>query len=67
MRDDEYNCKRCSQVWTYIPDDYEEGKSPETCCFCNMSVWQLVKDTFKIGGIRDTIYFLWKCKIKPFI
>ena len=59
MENDEYKCTNCNQVWGFIPEDYDSPKDyPTVCPHCTMSIWELIKNTYEMGGIAEVIYWL---------
>ena|SRR3990167_176372 len=58
---DEYRCENCKEVWGFFPEDYdsENGTYPTRCPLCSMPITQMVKDTFKEGGIREVLERVW--------
>ena len=56
---DRYLCKNCREEWVICPEDYESPQDyPSVCPLCSMPIAQMIKDTFKTGGIKEVIYWL---------
>jgi DNA-directed RNA polymerase subunit RPC12/RpoP len=52
-----YKCISCKEDWYFLPEDYnyEKNKYPTKCPLCSMSLWQMLRETFKEEGFRGMI------------
>jgi len=55
---DLYSCENCGQAWSFFPNDYEGDNYPDTCPLCSMPLWEMIRDTFKVGGVGEVIKHL---------
>jgi len=54
--DNQYKCESCKEIWGFFQEDYVDEKDyPTICPLCTMPIPQMVRDTFKEGGIREVI------------
>jgi DNA-directed RNA polymerase subunit RPC12/RpoP len=56
---DTYKCRNCKDEWEFFPEDYDNIEDyPEICPLCSVPFWQMVKDTWEEGGIKEVIYHI---------
>ena len=57
LKGDNYVCERCGGVWGFFPEDYDfnEEDYPTDCSFCNMPLWEMVRDIYKEEGVLAVI------------
>ena len=57
-----YICDCCKTKWEFIPEDYDYNKKlyPTRCPLCEMPISQMIKDTYREGGIREVLFWLYK-------
>jgi len=55
---DFYNCEKCGDEWSFIPEDFDIDKMPypTVCAFCCMPKRQLFKDVYKEEGFWQAIW-----------
>jgi protein-disulfide isomerase len=61
MNEDEYQCKKCKEIWGFIPDDYhDKDEYPIICPLCYMPLSQMIKDVYKQEGILEVFKQFYK-------
>lgn len=51
-----YICKKCKEVWKFIPEDYEsEEDYPTICPLCAMPISQMFIDIYHVEGLFEAI------------
>jgi formate dehydrogenase maturation protein FdhE len=59
MKNFEYKCKRCKDIWEFTPEDYDHKSDyPKVCPLCSMPITQMISDVYKQEGIREVIRFM---------
>lgn len=61
----DYNCKNCKQPWELEFTDEDQDVDDSflanmVCPLCMMPFWQMVRDTYREGGIREVIFWIIK-------
>lgn len=54
---DEYKCEKCEQVWGFFEEDYDfiEKDYPTVCPLCSIPITQMIKEVYRVEGLRETL------------
>lgn len=62
----EYACKKCGEVWEFVPEDYESTENwPDTCPLCGMDFLDALDEIYLTEGLWAVCVYLFnRVKIK---